>query len=83
MLREDKKVQDNMNYKLDKDEMQKSNGIRMAKYEPGISYKDLQELPGDTLQEKIERKMGIKVMPNISMEEAIKLLKSGQKPADK
>ena len=45
MLREDKKVQDNMNYKLDKDEMQKSNGIKMAKYEPGISYKDLQELP--------------------------------------
>ena len=83
MLREDKKVQDNMNYKSDKDKMQKSNGIKMAKYEPGISYKDLQELPGDTLQEKIERKMGIKVMPNISMEEAIKLLKSGQKPADK
>jgi len=30
MLREDKKVQDNMNYKSDKDKMQKNNGIKTA-----------------------------------------------------
>ena len=30
MLREDKKVQDNMNYKSDKDKMQKNNNIKTA-----------------------------------------------------
>ena len=46
-----------------------------AKYEPGITSKELNKLPGDTIQEKIEKKLGIKVMPNITLEDAIKLLK--------
>ena len=46
-----------------------------AKYKPGISSRELNKLPGNTIQEKIEKKLGIKVMPNISLEEAIKLLK--------
>ena len=43
MLRENKKVQDNMNYKSDKDKMQKSNGIqdnRMAGIPKDLSYED-------------------------------------------
>ena len=45
-----------------------------AKYEPGITSKELNKLPGDTIQEKIEKKLGIKVMPNITLEKAIELL---------
>ena len=45
-----------------------------AKYQPGITSKELNKLPGDTIQEKIERKLGIKVMPNITLEKAIELL---------
>ena len=45
-----------------------------AKYEAGITSKELNKLPGDTIQEKIERKLGIKVMPNITLEKAIELL---------
>jgi len=45
-----------------------------AKYQPGITSKELSKLPGDTIQEKIERKLGIKVMPNITLEKAIELL---------
>ena len=49
-----------------------------AKYEPGITSKELNKLPGDTIQEKIEKKLGIKVMPNITLEDAIKLLKKNK-----
>ena len=49
-----------------------------AKYQPGITSKELNKLPGDTIQEKIERKLGIKVMPNITLEDAIKLLKKNK-----
>ena len=45
-----------------------------AKYQPGITSKELNKLPGDTIQEKIEKKLGIKVMPNITLEKAIELL---------
>jgi|TARA_B100000073_G_scaffold93744_1_gene74341 hypothetical protein len=45
-----------------------------AKYKPGITSKELNELPGDTIQEKIEKKLGIKVMPTITLEKAIELL---------
>ena len=45
-----------------------------AKYQPGITSKELNKLPGDTIQEKIERKLGIKVMPNITLEKAIEVL---------
>ena len=45
-----------------------------AKYQPGITSKELSKLPGDTIQEKIERKLGIKVMPNITLEKPIELL---------
>ena len=49
-----------------------------AKYQPGITSKELNKLPGDTIQEKIEKKLGIKVMPNITLEDAIKLLKKNK-----
>ena len=49
-----------------------------AKYEPGITSKELNKLPGDTIQEKIEKKLGLKVMPNITLEDAIKLLKKNK-----
>ena len=62
------KITDNM------DGEKKANEKLEAKYEPGITSKELNKLPGDTIQEKIERKLGIKVMPNITLEKAIELL---------
>ena len=52
----------------------KANEKLEAKYQPGITSKELNKLPGDTIQEKIERELGIKVMPNITLEKAIELL---------
>ena len=68
------KVTDNM------DGEKKANGKLMAKYEPGkISYgKELDKLPGNTLKEKIEKKLGIKVIRNIRLQDAIKLLKKNK-----
>jgi len=59
---------------------ERANGKLRAKYEAGssISSKELNKLPGDTIQEKIENKLGIKVMPNITLEDAIKLLKKNK-----
>ena len=66
------KVTDNM------DGEKKANEKLEAKYEPGITSKELNKLPGDTIQEKIEKELGIKVMPNITLEDAIKLLKKNK-----
>jgi len=65
------KITDNM------DGEKKANEKLMAKYEPGKTSfgKELDKLPGTTLQEKLEKKLGVKVMPNITLEDAIKLLK--------
>ena len=62
------KITDNM------DGDKKADEKLQAKYQPGITSKELNKLPGDTIQEKIERKLGIKVMPNITLEKAIELL---------
>ena len=66
------KITDNM------DGEKKANEKLEAKYEPGITSKELNKLPGDTIQEKIEKELGIKVMPNITLEDAIKLLKKNK-----
>ena len=39
----------------------------------GMTYKQIKALPGKTLYEKLKN-LGIKVSPNITMEEAIQLL---------
>ena len=41
----------------------------------GISFRDLKNLPGNTTQEKLEKKLGIKIHPKITLKEALKLLK--------
>ena len=66
------KITDNM------DGEKKANEKLEAKYQPGITSKELNKLPGDTIQEKIEKELGIKVMPNITLEDAIKLLKKNK-----
>ena len=66
------KITDNM------DGEKKANEKLEAKYRPGISSKELNKLPGNTIQEKIEKKLGIKVMPNITLQDAIKLLKKNK-----
>ena len=66
------KITDNM------DGDKKADEKLEAKYQPGITSKELNKLPGDTIQEKIEKKLGIKVMPNITLEDAIKLLKKNK-----
>jgi len=48
--------------------------VKEATYRPGVNYKDLEKLPGSSIKDKLEKKLGIKVMPNITLEEAIKLL---------
>ena len=40
----------------------------------GTSWKDLKTLPGTGLVEKLEKKLGIKVHPKITLKEALKLL---------
>ena len=62
------KITDNM------DGQKKADEKLEAKYQPGITSRELNKLPGNTIQEKIERKLGIKVMPNITLEKAIELL---------
>nr|BAR35928.1 hypothetical protein [uncultured Mediterranean phage uvMED] len=62
------KITDNM------DGEKKADNKLMAKYQPGITSRELKKLPGDSIQEKIEKKLGIKVMPNITLEKAIELL---------
>ena len=65
----DRKTGDNMNGE------ERANDKLMAKVSFG---KKLDKLPGTTLQEKLEKKLGIKVMPNITLKDAIKLLKQNK-----
>jgi hypothetical protein len=51
-----------------------AENVKEATYRPGINYRDIEKLPGSSIKDKLEKKLGIKVMPNITLEEAIKLL---------
>ena len=51
-----------------------ADNVKEATYRPGVNYRDLEKLPGSSIKDKLEKKLGIKVMPNITLEEAIKLL---------
>ena len=63
--KEEKKKQiDNLSYKAEKEERQQV---------AGISYKELNALPGNTIKEKLENKLGITLSPNITLSDAIKL----------
>ena len=61
---EKKKPIDNLTYKAEKEERQQV---------AGISYRELKALPGNTIKEKLEKKLGITLAPNITLKEAIKL----------
>ena len=74
-----------------KEEEQKKNGMKIIDNMDGaksaedklniakVSYgKELDKLPGNTLQEKLEKKLGIKVIRNIKLQDAIKLLKKNK-----
>ena len=74
-----------------KEEEQKKNGMTIIDNMDGeksaedklnmakVSYgKELDKLPGNTLQEKLEKKLGIKVIRNIKLQDAIKLLKKNK-----
>ena len=61
---EKKKPIDNLSYKAEKEERQQV---------AGISYKELNALPGNTIKEKLENKLGITLSPNITLSDAIKL----------
>ena len=64
------KITDNMD-----GEKSAEDKLNMAK----VSYgKELDKLPGNTLQEKLEKKLGIKVIRNIRLQDAIKLLKKNK-----
>ena len=41
----------------------------------GTSWRDLKSLPGTGLVNKLEKKLGIKIHPKITLKEALKLLK--------
>ena len=77
-IREEKKFEEEkkngMNVVTNMNGEERANKKLEAKYQPGITSKELNKLPGDTIQEKIERELGIKVMPNITLEKAIELL---------
>ena len=40
----------------------------------GLSFRDLKNLPGNSLTDKVEKKLGIKITPKFTLKEAIKLL---------
>ena len=74
-----------------KEQEEKKNGMRIIDNMDGeksaedklnmakVSYgKELDKLPGNTLQEKLEKKLGIKVIRNIRLQDAIKLLKKNK-----
>ena len=74
-----------------KEQEEKKNGMKIIDNMDGeksaedklniakVSYgKELDKLPGNTLQEKIEKKLGIKVIRNIRLQDAIKLLKKNK-----
>ena len=61
---EKKKPIDNLTYKAEKEERQQV---------AGISYRELKALPGNTIKEKLENKLGITLSPNITLSDAIKL----------
>ena len=74
-----------------KEQEEKKNGMKITDNMDGeksaedklniakVSYgKELDKLPGNTLQEKIEKKLGIKVIRNIRLQDAIKLLKKNK-----
>ena len=64
------RVRDNM------DGEKRADDKLMAKISFG---KELDKLPGNTIQEKLERALGIKVMPNIPLKDALKLLRKNKK----
>ena len=64
------KVVDNMD-----GEKSAEDKLNMAK----VSYgKELDKLPGNSIQEKIEKALGVKVMPSITIKEALELLKKNK-----
>ena len=44
----------------------------------GPSWRDLKSLPGTGLVNKLEKKLGIKIHPKITLKEALKLLQKHQ-----
>ena len=80
-----------MAIKKDREDDRKKNGMKVTDNMDGeksaedklnmakVSYgKELDKLPGNTLQEKLEKKLGIKVIRNIRLQDAIKLLKKNK-----
>jgi len=74
-----------------KEEEQKKNGMKIVDNMDGeksaeaklnmakVSYgKELDKLPGNSIQEKIEKALGIKVIPSITIKEALELLRKNK-----
>ena len=74
-----------------KEEEQKKNGMKVVDNMDGeksaedklnmakVSYgKELDKLPGNSIQEKIEKALGIKVIPSITIKEALELLRKNK-----
>jgi hypothetical protein len=73
-----------MDYQSMKDKMQEKNGMpddnKMAiNTKKGVKFKDLNKLPGNTMQEKIERALRRPLAPGESLEKAIQQLKESKK----
>ena len=81
IIAENEKLSDKILQDLKKSSIDNMNGEERAnnKLMAKVSYgKELDKLPGTTLQEKLEKKLGVKVMPSITLQEAIKLLKQNK-----
>ena len=82
--KDNKDTIDNMDYQSMKDKMQEKNGMadndKMAiNTKKGVRFKDINKLPGNTMQEKIERALRRPLAPGESLEEAIRQLKDSKK----
>ena len=76
-----KMTEDNINYRMNRDSKRASNGMQVASADtgPGISARDLADMPGTTIKEKIEKALGVTIGVDMPLEQAIKLLQENKK----
>jgi len=77
MKRDEMKMsEDNINYRSNKE-----NRIQMASGDkgPGISARELADMPGTSIKDKIEKALGITIGVDMPLEQAIKLLQENKK----
>lgn len=83
MKRDDiKMTEDNIDYRTNRDSKRESNGMQIASADDktvGISARELANMPGTTIKDKIEKALGVTIGVDMTLEQAIKLLQENKK----